>query len=225
MTNIIQTNYSSHIFTFTFKLLSLLAFYAYSYKTVLKCTFVFFNRWTKSNDRLKLRGQMIYPPFYDCLTFLIVMSSGRHSRRNVLSTILLLTHFYVTTHTKWCKLLLFTKIFAWFTSVSSFEQSRHAYMAFYVRTPWLSVNSGTYVARPGTPDVNSGTVPGIPGRLATLDPGSCGYGTGSLRGDQSTTTCDAIEKYFVTSQRIPNRSRKPVWALYKAELTWVVVTG
>ena len=43
-------------------------------------------------------------------------------------------------------------------------------MALSVKTPWLSVNSGTAWPGPGhgTPDVNSGTVPGIPGRLATL---------------------------------------------------------
>ena len=35
-------------------------------------------------------------------------------------------------------------------SVSSFEQSRHAYRALYVRTSWLSVNSGTDVARSRT---------------------------------------------------------------------------
>ena len=74
-----QTNQSSHIFTFTFKLLSLLAFYAYSYKTVLKCPCFLINRLAKSNGRVKLRGLVIYPPFYDCLTYLIVMPSGRHS--------------------------------------------------------------------------------------------------------------------------------------------------
>ena len=45
-------------------------------------------------------------------------------------------------------------------------------MALYTRTPWLSVNSGQTWPGPehGTPDVNSGTVPGIPGQLATLMP-------------------------------------------------------
>ena len=42
---------------------------------------------------------------------------------------------------------------------------------------------------------------------------------------KSTTICDAIEKYFVTSQGIYNRSRKLVWALHNAELTWLVVNG
>ena len=42
-------------------------------------------------------------------------------------------------------------------------------MALYVRTSRLSENSAKDVARSGTPDVNSGPVPGIPGRLATLD--------------------------------------------------------
>ena len=46
----------------------------------------------------------------------------------------------------------------------------------------------------------------------------------SLRRAKSTTMCDAIEKYFVTPQGIPNRSHKPVRALHQAELTWVVVT-
>ena len=32
---------------------------------------------------------MIFPPFYHCLTYLIVVSSGRHSSRSVLSTTLL----------------------------------------------------------------------------------------------------------------------------------------
>ena len=36
------------------------------------------------------------------------------------------------------------------TSVFSFERSRHAYMALYVRTPWLSVNSWRDMARSGT---------------------------------------------------------------------------
>ena len=42
---------------------------------------------------------------------------------------------------------------------------------------------------------------------------------------KSTTMCDTIEKYFVKTQRIPNRSRMPVWALHNAELTWLAVTG
>ena len=42
---------------------------------------------------------------------------------------------------------------------------------------------------------------------------------------KSTTIRDATEKWFVTSQKIPNRNRKPVWALHNAKLTWLVVTG
>ena len=41
---VLDSTSASHIFTFTFKLLSLLDFYAYSYKTVLKCICVFFNQ-------------------------------------------------------------------------------------------------------------------------------------------------------------------------------------
>ena len=56
-----------------------------------------------------------------------------------------------------------------FTSVSSCEQSRHAYMAFYFRTPGLSANFRTNVAHSGTRDArrqfrdcpgHSGTVGG-----------------------------------------------------------------
>ena len=60
--------------------------------------------------------------------------------------------FIWLTHTECCKLLLFTKKFAWITSVSSFERSRHAYMALYFRMPWLSVNFGTDLDRSGTQD-------------------------------------------------------------------------
>ena len=50
---------------------------------------------------------------------------------------------------------------------------------------------------------------------------------GSLRCDKkyNNLTCHAIEKYFVTSHEILNRSCKPLWALHNAELIGLVVTG
>ena len=58
------------------------------------------------------------------------------------------------------KPLLFKEILARITSVSSFKQSQHAYMALCFRTSRMSVSIWINVAQPTTrtPDVNSQTV-------------------------------------------------------------------
>ena len=163
-----RTNQSSHIFTFTFKLLTLLAFYAYSYITVLKCTCVFFQSINEVKWLSQIKGMgdlssiLRLLNLFDChVCHQDVIVDETSCPQHYFQLI-----FTWLTHTEWCKLLLFTKIFAWITSVSSFVRSRHAYMALYVRTPRLSVNSGTDVARSGTRGRQT-SIPGL--SLAFLD--------------------------------------------------------
>ena len=137
---------------------------------ILKCNCVFSIDKRSRMIVLKLRRLVIYRLFYDCLTYLIVISSGRHNSRSVLSTTALSTHFYLI------------DAYRMMQTAFSYTNIRVNYIRFQFcakppclrglvcKNALLPVNSGTDVARSRTWNAKRqfGTVPGIPGRLAIL---------------------------------------------------------